>query len=344
MYPEELQRSIAARKFSPVYCFYGDNTLLMDATLRELITALFPDPAASLDLHQYTAPTHTPAAILQSLRTMPFSSGKKLVVIREAQAFKAADWEKLQAYCAKPAAWCCAVFMLQTDAKEKKEKARVEALEKYGPAVVFLNPRTEKQRSVFIRAALTRQGKEIAPDALACLSAVLDEDAQGIDRELEKLALYCGQRKKVVLEDVERVVSGGARGTVFTLVDAVAQGNVGESILLLKSLRETGSHPLALLKMIARQFRFIGIAQELFAAGASESVFRQKIRVPERALQGIMRQARTWPAGSMGKVFNVLFQTNGLLKSSRIDGGIILEHLVLRLRALRDQPCAGTAV
>lgn len=343
MYPEELKRNIAARKIGPVYCFYGDNTFLMDETIRQLVAALLPDPAASLDLHQYTARTHTPAAILQSLRTMPFSSAKKLVVIRDAQAFKAADWEKLQAYCAKPSAWCCAVFVLQADAKDKKEKARIAVLEKYGPAVAFMNPRGGKQLGMFIKAALARHGKEIAPDALSCLSAVLDEDAQGIDRELEKLALYCGRRKKIVLEDVDRIISGGSRGTVFTMVDAVAQGNVRESIMLLHSLRETGSHPLALLKMITRQFRFIGIAQELLAAGATGALLRQKIRVPERVLQGIMQQARTWPAGSMGEVFNVLFQTSGLLKSSRIDGGIILEHLVLRLRALRDQPCAGTA-
>jgi DNA polymerase III subunit delta len=338
MFPEELKRKISQADIAPLYFFYGLNSYLIDEILAQIISVLFASRAPDLDAQYYDAQTHAPPEILQAVRTMPFSSRRKLVVVKNAQAFKEAQFKKFQTYFAGPSAYCCCIFIYSVDPKDKKERTRAEAMKKFGAVIPFFNPQGEKQIGDFIKARLKAQGKEIAPKALDFFVATVGEDAQTIAGELEKLVHYCRARKKIDIDDIDDVVSCGSKGTIFALVDAVGQGNREKSIHLLGGLLTAGTYPLVILKMIARQFRLICMAREGMNAGESISRICQKLKLPEMVVKGVIQQARGWPAENMGKVFEELFQTNLMLKSSRVQDGIILENFLFKLAALRTHP------
>ena len=100
-------------------------------------------------------------------------------------------------------------------------------------------------------------------------------------------------------------------------------------------------YPLVILKMIARQFRLIGRAKEGLEEGASSRELGQRLNIKyDSILKGIMQQAKGWPLNELGRIFEAIFQSNFLVKSSRIDHKIILENLVFRLARIKDQPLA----
>lgn len=340
MYPEELKRKISQGELAPLYFFYGLNTHLIDETLAQIVSVIFPSHPPDFDAQYYDAQTHAPPEILQAVRTMPFSSRRKLVVVKNAHALKEAQFKKFHGYFDGPSLYCCCIFIFSVDPKDKKERSRVEAMKKYGVVIPFFNPQGEKQIGDFIKARLKAQGKEITGKALDFFVATVGEDAQTIAGELEKLVLYCRERKKIDVDDIDEVVSCGSKGTIFALVDAIGQGDREKSVHLLVDLLTAGTHPLAILKMVARQFRLICMAREGMSMGESMSRICQKLKLPEFVVKGVMQQARGWPAENMERIFEELFQTNLKLKSSRIQGGIILENLLFKLAALRNQPCA----
>ena len=320
---------------APLYFFCGDNAPLIDEALRLLTAALFPQGASGLDMRQLDAQTHGPGEILEAARTRPFFSKRKLVVVRQAQAFKEAHWDKLKEYCKKPSAFCCIVFILALDEKDKKDRARIEAFRKFGPVFAFQNPRGDRQIMAYVRAQFAGLGKSIAPDALAYCGALLGENAQAIAGEIEKLALYCGERKNVTAADVDAVVCGGDRSTIFNFVDVVGEGKLERSLELLAGILGAGVHPLGIVKMLARQFRLIQTARLLLDQGEPAPRIIQKLRLPEFVARGLLQQSRGWPADRMSMVFEEIFQASCLSKSSRAEPGIVLERLLLRLPELR---------
>jgi len=332
---DDLKKNIAGGVVAPLYFFYGDNGPSIEEAVRLVAAVLFPAGAADFDVRQLDAQHQGPGDILQAARTISFFSRKKLVVVRQAHHLKQPQWDMLTPYLKKPAGSCCLVFILQLDEKDKKDKGRLEALKKFGSAFAFQNPKGDRQIAVLVRSLLARHGKTITADALAYCGAILGENAQVISGEVEKLALYCGQRATVETADVDEVVCGGGRGTIFNLVDAVGQARLEQSLELLGGILGSGAHPLVVLKMIARQFRLIGAARIMLDQGESSTRIGQRLRLPEFVVKGVMQQARGWPAERLGMVFEEIFQASNLCKSSRAGGRTVLERLLLRLPELR---------
>ena len=339
MYPEELKKSISKGDIAPLYFYYGDNVRLIDEALQHITSALFPAPGSELDIKHYDAQAHEISEILQSVRTVPFFSEKKLVIVKNAQAYKDAQWKSFQGFFAKPSPQCCCIFVVLIDPKEKREKERAEAMKKHGAVVAFLNPQG-KQIGPFIKAGLAKYGKDISPEALDYFVATVGEDAQAISGEIEKLASYCSGKKHISAADIDEVVSCGNKGTIFNMVDAIGLGHLEKSLLLLNSLLAAGIYPLVILKMIARQFRFICAAQERMSRGETSAPISRKLKLHEFVVKGLMQQARGWPAEHWGRIFDEIFQSDVLLKSSRIHKNIILENLIFKLAGLRNQPFA----
>jgi DNA polymerase-3 subunit delta len=166
-------------------------------------------------------------------------------------------------------------------------------------------------------------------------------DAQLIAKELEKTALYCTDKKTIDVKDLEDILSGGHSITVFNLVDGIGLGNLERSLSCLNSLLNEGVYPLVILKMIARQFRLISRAKEGLGKGAAAADIGRSLGLKsDFIVKGIMQQARGWPGEALGRVFEEVFQSNYMIKSSRIKEKVILENLVFNLINLRNQPAA----
>ncbi|MCX8044963.1 MAG: DNA polymerase III subunit delta [Desulfobacterota bacterium] len=344
MKPQELERSVTAGQIAPVYIFCGDNVLLMDRAVALITTSLIPDQSAAFDLHRFSGLTASPADIVRAIRTPPFFYNKKLVIVRDAQHFKTAQWQTLSPVLTKPANRCCVVFVVQISMEDKRERSRIDTFNAYGTVVVFENPKGERQVAMAATRELARYGKKVDPEALSLLGMLLEEDALRIAREIEKLALFCGSNDTISRDDVQEILCTGEHGTLFTLADAIVQGRIRQALSLLSRIVEAGTHPLVVLKIVAQQFRHINIIHHVMATGASGTEMRRALYpLPPQAIETLSRTARLWPPENIGRVFELLFVTSMLLRSSRCDGRIVLEDLVLRLGKLRDHARATVA-
>jgi len=335
MFPSELKKSYSKGVFAPVYYFKGTNTLLMDRAVGDIISVFFSSKDPGLGLEYFDGQVHSPSEIINSARTLPFTAEKKLVIVKSAFSFKAAQLEKFGSYFSSPTKRSCLVFVAEKMVFRGK---LLIALKKAGQVVSFENPKNEKDIKEFISGAFRSRGRKLAFDALKFMAENTGKDLGVIDNEVEKIVLFCGDKKNIEVKDLEEVLTTGNRDTIFDLVEEVGKGNVQKSLLLLESLINNDNHPLAILKMISRQFRLISIAKEGINKGFSKKEIGQKLGVNfDFIINKIIEQAKGWSISSLGKVFDEIFQTDYLLKSSRIDGQVIMEELIFRLINLRDQ-------
>ncbi len=338
MYPEELKKNISKGNISPLYFFYGENTHLIDKAILNIISSLFPSRSPELDLNYFDAQTHAPSEIIQSANTVPFVSRKRLVVVKRTQAFKDAQWKIFQSFFSKPSACCCLVLISENQGLKGK---LLKIFQKNGVMVSFANPKSKNQIKEFIMSGFDRFGKKISADALNYFADNIGGDALTITSELEKTALFCREKKLIDVEDLEAILSGGHTTTVFNLVDEVGRGNIERSLLFLNNLLADGVHPLVIIKMITRQLRLISRAGEGVSRGDSALAIGKKLNLRyDNLIRGIILQSRGWTAVTLGRAFEEVFQSNFLIKSSRINSRVILETLVFRLIGFRDQASA----
>lgn len=342
MYPEELKKYISRGEIESLYFFYGENTYLINEAIEEISTCLFPSRSPGLDSHYYDAQIHDPSEIIQSARTVPFFSKKKLVVIKGVHYFKNTQWERFQSYFSNPLKHCCLVLIGENRSLIGKVLKKIE---RNGVVVSFANPRREKEIKEFISSGLKRHEKKITPDALNYLVENMAGDAQMISNELEKISLYCGNKEIIDIEDLGEVLSDGQNTSIFNLVEEIGHGNINGSLVILNALLDEGVYPLVIFKMIARQFRLISKAKGGMEKGESLSYISQKLELKNdyklNKVKRIMQQAKGWSVESLGTVFEEIFHSNSMVKaSSQINNKFILENLIFRLASLRDQPFA----
>ena len=74
--------------------------------------------------------------------------------------------------------------------------------------------------------------------------------------EIEKLALYCGERP-VQSEDIEALAAPNLRVTVFKLTDYLSWGKTKSAIKILHELLEGNENIIDIFAMIVRHFRIL---------------------------------------------------------------------------------------
>jgi DNA polymerase-3 subunit delta len=340
MVPLDLKKSFSKGDFAPVYYFYGANTLIIDKAVEDIKAAFFSGSDPGLGLESFDGQSNSSSEIINSARTLPFGASKKLVIVKSAYSFKTGQTEKFGSYFSSPSKYTCLVFVAEKMVFKGK---LLTALKKAGQVVSFEKPKKEGDIKRFISESFRQRGKKISSDALNFMADNVGNDLGIIDNEVEKAVLFCGDKNIVAVTDLEAVLTTGNRDTIFDLVEAVGKGNIQKSLLLLGTLLDSDKeqHPLKILSMISRQFRLISIAKESVDKGLSRSEVGKKLGLNyDFIINKIIEQARGWSAHGLARVLEEIFETDYRLKSSRIDGKILMEELVFRLVTFRDQSYA----
>jgi DNA polymerase-3 subunit delta len=326
MKPLELQRDLEKGNIAPLYLFYGEDLFLIDRTVDQLKKLLVDPRLASFNFSLYYGGESEPRQIVNAAQTLPLAGKRRLVVVKEADQFKA-SWKEFSAYCERPLSSTCLVFCSGASTL----KAEITSLFKNnGIAVRFYHP-FRNETPEWIRRLAGERNKKISREAVALLEEFLENDLQGIANELEKIALYAGERNVIEREDVEVVIAAVKDASIFTLTDCLAGKDRMKALEVLHHLLEAGEHPLKILTMIARHYRLMARAGEMVYNGTSATEAGKQLGINNFHLKEFARQAETFSPGQTGKYLSLLFQSDRRLKSSRISEKIILEDMITRL-------------
>jgi DNA polymerase III subunit delta len=329
MKPLELEKDLEKGNIAPLYLFYGEDAFLIDRTVDQLKKLLVDPRAASFNFSLYYGGESEPRQVINTAQTLPLAGKRRLVVVREADQFKS-SWKDFAAYCEHPLPSTCLVFCSGASTL----KADITSLfKKNGAAVRFYHPFSSEMPE-WIRRMAGERNKKMSRDAAALLGEYLENDLQRISNELEKIALYAGERNVIEREHVEAVIAAAKEVSVFSLTDCLAGKDRVQALGILQHLLGVGESPLKILAMIARHYRLMARAGEMVHNGIAATEAGKQLGINNFHLKGFARQAETFDSRRTRDYFSVLFQSERKLKSSRISEKVILEDAVARLCAL----------
>ena len=225
---------------------------------------------ADFDAETLDGATTSTERVLAAVSIMPFGTGKRTVLVRDAQQLSDEDQKRLAG--ALDRIHDQALLLLHTGApiveegKTKRGSVVVpelaQAVKKVGRVIDFALPRAEDLRG-WIQSEAQALGKQIAGDALSLLTQLPSEDLRRLRTEIAKAADYAGpDARAITVADIEATLSRGPDDVIFKLCEAVGARRRAEALGHVSTLfrsgggRAEGIAPRALV-LLARQIRLL---------------------------------------------------------------------------------------
>jgi DNA polymerase-3 subunit delta len=261
-----------ATALKPLYLIIGSDRPKIRVALERLRNR-FDDGAVEV-LHAGEAAGEDAVAACNALGL--FGGDARLVVVEDAQEWKAADAKAIAAYAKDPTPGT--VLALVGD-EIKKDSALGKAVAKVGEVLVYDAPR-KRDLPAWVAAQFEQLGANADRDACRLLVEIVGEDAELLRGEIEKLATWSGG-ETVTAADVRLLASAAAETSVFEVTDAWGRRDVGAVLAATESLLErAGTRELPrLTALLANHVARVRACQALAADGlrARDAASRLKL-------------------------------------------------------------------
>jgi len=235
----------------PVYIFKGDETYLKKKAVENLKKALLEKGSEAFNFNVYDIGKCDLRDVLDTLRSAPFISGKRLVVIRAAAAASEKEKDMIVEYAKNPSKNSCLIIDIS---KDEMQNGFYGTIRRYTEELSFTPPKGDRMAS-WIQKEVKERGKSIRHDAAVLLGEIKEEDTDGLINEIDKLTSYVGERPAISKEDIEAITGGSAARNVFDLADALSKKDAKAALIVSNELLKTKKPIPEILGMIGWQLR-----------------------------------------------------------------------------------------
>ena len=246
------------------------------------------------------------------------------------------DAAALGAYLKDPTPGVTLVFeaiRFDFEGEDKRKQDRVRKFYSGIRDVVELQKYSVQDARAETESLARKAGFQLAPDALDLLVEALGADIARISVEIEKLALYAGNRA-IGVDDISALVPDARATTIFALVNALGRRDRARALGVLDTLTREGEYlPLA-LAFLSTQFRTALVAREagLKSSQQIQSHF-QRMGVPmwgSRAEQ-VYQTVTKFSKPQLERAIGLIYQADKGLRDARPDDRIVMEQFITQL-------------
>jgi DNA polymerase-3 subunit delta len=196
--------------------------------------------------------------------------------------------------------------------------------------VIRCLPATARSAETWVRKLVSELGGRIDPQASQALVLRSGTSLSVLEREIEKLLVYVGDRGVITTADVAAAATPSAEASVFEMVDHLGARRPYRAVTTLRRLVEQGEVPLRLMAMVSRQVRLIFITAEMLACGAPVAEVEKRLGLPTWVVRGYLAQARNFDRGQLTAMMRDLARMDLDAKTGRREPVEALELFILR--------------
>lgn len=256
----------------PVYAIWGEDRGKVERALHRLqqrVQAEGGMPPEVSDAAQMAA-----ADIVAACETLSFG-GRRLIVVRGADAWRADDATPLVAYLAAPNPSTC-LALISDGAVTPKLKSAVEAagqVLEFGPNAKAKRTERTKWFVDHVVAEAHRHGAKLPVGVAREIVRLVGEDAMALSHEAAKLS-SAAAGAPIDKELVAALVVENPEAKAYELADAVVAGNRAKVYDLLDELGvgDKPTDPAVIHSTLTRHFRGIAVAQALGDGATPDAV------------------------------------------------------------------------
>lgn len=323
--PEKLHTTVSRGEVFPLYCFYGDETYLIDDALKAVEGLAIGDGLRDFNLNTFYGSEVDPMQIRDAVETLPMMAQVRVVVVKDAHELTDKEWDLLMPLVEEPVP---TTALILTATKIDKRKKHFKRFMEKGVLIEFKRP-FDNQIPDWIRIIAKKHDVKLTADAVDVFHQLVGSNLQDIDAELLKLRQYLGEKKQPSVDDIVKVVARVRLDTVFDLTDAIGRNDRARALDCLVNLLDNGQNEVGILALISRHVRILKLVNEGLKEGLAGQKLSSRAGVSPYFLRNYVDQAKAWNDRKIERTFQALLDTDRALKSSPVAPHIWLENFII---------------
>lgn len=311
-----------------IYVIAGKENSQVSAECRDLLDKVIEPSQRDTGLYKPQADSATASEVLDELRTAPFLTEKRVVLIREADDFVSRNREFLEKYFDNP---CPTGRLILTVRSWDSRTKLAKKLPKVGKLINITLPKPWELPQRLIKYAHDAHNKKIGRDSAELLIELTGNELTRLYSEIDKLALYTGIEKVITAAHIEALIGHNRIFGAFEVIDEVITGNSGRAIGRLRAMFEADkSTEFTVVGAFAFHLRKMFGAKALLEKGVRIVEIEKKMRIWSNK-DKFFAQLRKVTLGQIGKYVRQLAETDYAIKTGRTKAPVAMEQFVLRL-------------
>ena len=230
---ERFIERLSAKKAIPGITLLGPEAYLRDLCRSRLIEAYTQEGTRDWSVSHFSADDDSADRVIGQAQSLPMLAPRQVVIWSDIESLeglgdKARDaaLESVEKYLADPAPFTVLVF----EAAQLDQRMRIFKVLNDKTLVVTCELLGEPEERESLAALMATEmarasGAEIERSAAQLLAESTNADLARMRTEIEKLAVYVGERRKITRQDVAAMVVSEKRYTVWQLSEMLANGD-----------------------------------------------------------------------------------------------------------------------
>jgi DNA polymerase III subunit delta len=314
-----------ANELGPAYLLTGSDRPKIARAVARLRERIGADATEHLSAREATGADAVAACNALGL----FVGEGRLVIVHEAERWKAADVKDVAAYLAAPAP---ATVLALVGSEIKVDSALAKAVAKAGQVLAY--DVSKRKLPDWVAEQFARLGGKADADACRALVDIVGDDLDELQSEIDKLATWAAG-EQITLRDVEQMAAGRAETAIFSLTDAWGRRDVGAVLASAEAIMERSVRPRSaeLMKMISSMVNHVGRVrrcQRLADQGMRARDAAGQLKMHPFAAEKAFAQAANFSAEELGYAIVRLAELDAAAKGgSRLPADLELERALI---------------
>ena len=311
-----------------IYVIAGKEDSLVYAECARLLDRLL-EPKLRLTGLFSTEGAHVSASdVLDELRTVPFLTERRVVVVKNADDFVSTNRHLLESYFDNP---CPTGVLILTVSSWPSNTKLAKKLPKVGKFIGVAEPKPWQLPGRLVEYARDAHGKKLTKDAAGLLIELTGDELVRLYSEIDKLALFANAEKSVTENHVESLIGHNRIYGVFAAIDSCLAGNAGQAVARLRNMfAENKEAEYSVVGAFAFHFRRLFEAKVLLAKNVQPGEIIKRLRIWSNK-DGFISQVRRMSLEQIGSILKQLAEIDFKIKTGQTKAEVAIEQLVLSL-------------
>ena len=305
-----------------IYLLYGKNDYLINNEIKKIKdkNSITNDDISNYDLNEINI-----KIILDDAISLPLFSEKKLIIVDNCTLFdttsKKEDVSVLEEYLLNPNS--STILILINHNEKLDERKKIFKILKENKSLIECN---EININKLVKDNF--DGYEISQNTINKFINRVGNNPYNLINEIEKLKIYKINDKKIIDEDI-LFASKNIEDNIFDLIDYIINKNYDKTIEIYNDLLNKNSEAIAVLIIIANQFRLMFQSKNLYMKGMSEKDIASSLEVHPYRVKLAIEKSRNYSIDVLLKYIESLADLDYEIKSGLKEAESALELFLL---------------
>lgn len=330
----DLKKQIRSNEFDKLYFIYGNEGYLKKHYLETLVKKLVDDSFKDFNLHVFDGKGIDMKEVALAVEALPMMSERSCVVIKDIKPTELGDGGKdalLSLVADIPDTCVVIICALTVEAEGKGWKELISAFDKYG-STVKLDKMSRQDLAKYVIKGAKSRGFEIDIPLADYFISIVGDTMTNVLNELEKVCANSADGK-IRKENIDAVTIKTAEVKIFELSKNLVTGNSDKAFAILDSLMKQREEPISVLATIITSYidMYRGKVTSVSGKRPEEAAKAFNYGKNDFRIKNGAKNASKMSIESLRKSLDVLADADEKLKSTTVDGRLILEETMMKL-------------